>query len=137
LKRELTMKICVPTHDENGLDAEVYDHFGSAPFFTVVEVESGEVDVIRNGGPEGRQHGGCAPLEQLSGHSIDAMVCQGIGRGAILRLEERGIQVLLAGPAPGSRVRDVIAAARDGRLRNASPLDACQGGGHGGGRCGH
>lgn len=131
------MKICVPTQDERGIDSEVYGHFGSAPFFTLVEVESGEVDVVRNGGPEERQHGGCAPLEQLFSHSIDAMVCQGIGRGAILRLEERGIEVLLAEPEPGSRVRDVVAAVRDGRLRNASPLDACQGRGHGGGGCAH
>jgi hypothetical protein len=42
------MKICIPTHDERGLQSEVFGHFGSAPFFTLVDSESGEV-VLQDG----------------------------------------------------------------------------------------
>jgi predicted Fe-Mo cluster-binding NifX family protein len=131
------MKICIPTEDEGGLEAQVCGHFGSAPFYTVVEVESGEVEVIGNNTSHERQHGACAPIEHLASHSLDAMVCQGIGRGAILRLQQQGIRVLIAGPQLGSRVEDVVEALRRGQLRDASPLDACEGHGHGGGRCQH
>jgi predicted Fe-Mo cluster-binding NifX family protein len=131
------MRICIPTEDEGGLQAQVCGHFGSAPFFTLVEVESGAVEVVGNQPPGGRSHGACAPLDGLSAHSIDAMVCQGIGRGAILRLQERGIRVLIAGPELGQRVEEVVEALNRGRLRDASPLDACEGHGQGGGRCAH
>jgi predicted Fe-Mo cluster-binding NifX family protein len=122
------MKICVPTNDERGLEAEVCEHFGSAPFFTLVETESGEIEILENARPGGRLHGGCSPLGQLRPHSIDAIVCRGIGRGALLGLQERAIQVLVSDAGVEQRVQDILVAVRDGRLEEASTQNACQGG---------
>jgi predicted Fe-Mo cluster-binding NifX family protein len=124
------MKICVPTNDEGGLQAEVCGHFGSAPFFTLVETESGDVEVVENVGEGERTHGGCSPLGRLRSHSIDLMVCQGIGRGALMGLQERGIRVLVSDSEEEQRVQYILVALRDGRLEEASTRNACQGGAH-------
>ena len=42
------MKICIPSKDHRGLSSEVFDHFGSAPWFTIVDTEEGKVRTIRN-----------------------------------------------------------------------------------------
>jgi len=128
------MKICVPTNDERGLEAEVCGHLGSAPFFTLVETESGEVEVLENVGPGDRVHGGCSPLGRLRSHPIDVMVCQGIGRGALMGLQERGIRVLVSDSDVEQRVQDILVALRDGRLEEASTRSACRGGAHQGNR---
>ena len=39
------MKIAFPTQDNKGLESAVYSHFGSAPFFVVVDAENGELEV--------------------------------------------------------------------------------------------
>lgn len=124
------MKICVPTNDESGLDAEVCGHFGSAPFFTLVETEGSEIEILQNMKHGARTHGACSPLNQLWPHSIDAMVCQGIGMRALQALRERGIQVFVADMDVEQRVRDILVAVREGRLEEASTERACRGGGH-------
>ncbi|RME41495.1 MAG: diguanylate cyclase, partial [Deltaproteobacteria bacterium] len=37
------MKVCFPVNNDQGLESEVYGHFGSAPAFVVVDTESHEV----------------------------------------------------------------------------------------------
>ena len=33
------MKICIPTETGDGTSAQVYGHFGSAPYFTICDLE--------------------------------------------------------------------------------------------------
>lgn len=40
------MKICIPTLGEKGLDEQVSEHFGSAPYFTIIDLESNGVEII-------------------------------------------------------------------------------------------
>jgi predicted Fe-Mo cluster-binding NifX family protein len=130
------MKICIPTQDERGLDSELFGHFGSAPFFTVVDSESGEVEVRPNDNTH-HGHGACQPMRQLGSRSIDAVVCQGMGRRAVASLKESGVRVLVVNEGTGHTVRDVVAAAREKRLQPLSERDACwgHGQGHGSGGC--
>lgn len=127
------MKICIPTLDERGMESELSGHFGSAPFFTVVDSESGNVEVRQNDNTH-HGHGGCQPMRQFGSQSVDAVVCQGMGRKAIASLTESGVRVLVLHPGTGHTVRDVIAAAREERLRPFSEEDACRGHGEGRGR---
>jgi predicted Fe-Mo cluster-binding NifX family protein len=121
------MKICIPTMDDLGLEGKVSGHFGSAPFFTLVDTESGACEIIDKGG-HGHDHGACAPVDLLKAHELDAVVCMGMGRGAIMRLGQAGLSIFFA---ESEKVSDVVAAAREGRLRALSPQDACAGHGHG------
>jgi predicted Fe-Mo cluster-binding NifX family protein len=132
------MKICIPSTDDKGLDSTVFDHFGRAPFFTLVEVESGDLEVMSNpdchsGDPGHHGQHSCHHTGHLKGRGVDTVVSSGMGRGAFAGLNKAGIEVLIAGPGT---VRDVVEAVKSGK---AHPLDmdkTCGGGrglGHGDG----
>jgi len=65
------MKICIPTLDDSGLEARISDHFGSAPFYTIVDSDAESIAVISNG-QHGDQHthahgqGGCRALQRIN-----------------------------------------------------------------------
>jgi predicted Fe-Mo cluster-binding NifX family protein len=121
------MKICIPTMDDRGLEGKVSGHFGSAPFFTLVDTESGACETISKGA-HGHEHGACDPVDLLTAHNLDAVVCRGMGRGAIMKLGQAGLNVLVA---ESENVSEVVAAARSGSLRPLSAQDACASHQHG------
>jgi predicted Fe-Mo cluster-binding NifX family protein len=125
------MMICIPTKDDQGLDSKINDHFGSAPYYALADTENDEVEIVLNRGHRHRQ-GACNPAGALGGYKIDAVVCAGMGRGAFSSLAGAGIKVLLSDK---KTVRDVLAAAREGLLRELSADEICpgHGAGHGGG----
>jgi predicted Fe-Mo cluster-binding NifX family protein len=127
------MRICVPTETDQGLAAPVCGHFGSAPYFTLVDTESGETEVVPNRGHQ-HGHGNCAPLRELAGQPFDAVVCGGMGRRAAAALAEQGLGLYIA---PPGTVDDLLAAFRADQLQEAQPSQLCGGHGHGaGGGCG-
>jgi predicted Fe-Mo cluster-binding NifX family protein len=121
------MKLCIPTMDERGLAGMPSDHFGSAPFFTFVDTESGETEVERNGGSH-HVHGACRPLDSLGTRGVDAVVCRGLGKRAFSRLKSGGVDVFV------TLERDVgstVEAFKEGRLRELTSEEACHGRDHG------
>ena len=46
--RKHSMKICIPTVTDEGLDSVPYTHLGSASYFVLHDTETGETKVIRN-----------------------------------------------------------------------------------------
>jgi predicted Fe-Mo cluster-binding NifX family protein len=121
------MRICIPADTGEGLGAPVSGHFGSAPWFHIVDLDSGTATVISNARSH-HEHGACRPLEGLTGQRIDAVVCRGIGRNAEHRLRAAGIDVYVSDAAA---VGDVVAEARANRLQLVDPSQLC------GGRHGH
>ncbi len=126
------MKICIPVSEDNGLDSDVYGHFGSAPMFLLVETDDGTAVTLKNAN-EHHAHGMCQPLAALAGHPVEAVVVGGIGRGALMKLEAGGVKVYLAN---GGTVAQVVQAMKTDSLRRVTAIDTCGGHGHGGG-CSH
>lgn len=123
------MNLCLPATRNSGLDSPVSSHFGSAPLFLVVDTATGSCREIPNGNQH-HAHGTCQPVEALSGESFDGVVVNGIGAGALGKLQAAGIRVFLANaPTVGQAVAAYVA----GRLREVSPAAACAGHGHAGG----
>ncbi len=110
------MRVCIPTAGWRGLDEHVSEHFGRAPTFTIVDLETGKVEVIPNTGKHGGG-GGRTPAQTLVGLGIDALICSGIGPRAISFLESLGIKVYYG--ASGT-VRDVIENFKAGKLQEIS-----------------
>jgi predicted Fe-Mo cluster-binding NifX family protein len=127
------MRICVPLAADEGLDAPVHAHFGSAPWYGVVDTEGDGIELIRNDGHH-HEHGHCNPVAALLGARLDAVVVQGMGRNALARLGEAGIPVWVAGGATLGEVRDQV---REGRVRALDVDGACCGHGHEGGHHHH
>ena len=89
------MRLCIPTETENGKSAQVYGHFGSAPFFTIYDTEKDVVEVIKNDN-EHHAHGMCHPMSAITGKEIDAVVCGGMGARAVMNLNAGGVKAYRA-----------------------------------------
>ena len=87
MKRTDEMLIAVTT--ENG---QIFQHFGHSSEFTLYTIRNGEIAEKRTLGTNGTGHSALAVL--LGEHQVDALICGGIGGGAINALGERGILVL-------------------------------------------
>ncbi len=117
------MKICIPTMGNRGLDEFVSEHFGRAPTFTVVDMETKEVKVISN---TGEHFGGVkvGPDVILEGDAdVEVMLCSGLGPRAIGMFEQFGIEVYVGA---SGMVKDVIRAFQAGMLHEAMDADACK-----------
>jgi len=86
------MKICFPVQKDDGIDSAVYNHFGSAPIFVVVDTDTNDLSTI-NDRDQHHSHGACNPMKALDNHRVDAIVVGGIGSGALTRLNQMGIIV--------------------------------------------
>jgi len=87
------MNICIPTDTGDGRAAVISEHFGSTPFFTFVDTESGLIEVIDNRERD-HLHGQCVPMNSLAGKKVEAVLCRGMGLRAVRKLQEAGIKVL-------------------------------------------
>ncbi|MBZ0267378.1 NifB/NifX family molybdenum-iron cluster-binding protein [bacterium] len=129
------MKICMPTSDRRGLEAATYGHVGGAPYYTIVDTETGDLRTVGRGDHEHRGDE-CGPGTRIRSLDVDTVVCSDIGRHAMACLGAAGISVLVS---DAGTVEQVLAAARRGDLRPLSPDEACAGHGarHGShGSCG-
>jgi predicted Fe-Mo cluster-binding NifX family protein len=126
------MRIAFPTNIDLGLDSPVFNHFGSAAFFTICESEDETVSSLANS-DQHHLHGQCNPLAALGGTPVDAVVVGGIGGGALDKLKANGIRVYRA--IEGT-VRDNLNLIRSGKLPEITPIEVCAGHGPAGG-CDH
>ncbi len=126
------MKICFPVQNEEGMDSTVYNHFGSAPMFLVVDIDANTVDVINNR-DQHHAHGMCSPMKALDNRQVDAIVVGGIGAGALNGLNRMGLKVYRS---QGGTVRQNIEMFRNGTLAELTLSQCCGGHSHGGG-CAH
>lgn len=129
------MLVCIPTVNDKGLAASLSDHFGSAPYYTLVESQGGEARVVANRHSR-HGHGSCRPLDDPSLGRFDAVICLGMGRRALASLQAAGIGVFLT---RSYRVEEALAEHREGRTTPLTEVGACHGGrgeqhrhGHGG-----
>ncbi len=115
------MKICIPTETNKGKQAEVYGHFGSAPYFTIYDTEKDSVEIINNANQH-HSHGMCQPMNALMGKKIDAVVSGGMGARAVQKLIEGGIKTYRA--IPGT-VADIINQFTKDGLEEITVSNAC------------
>lgn len=126
------MKVCFPVLQSEGLQSEVYGHFGSAPAFVVIDFDSNELKTITNKDAH-HAHGQCNPLKALDNHKVDAIVVGGIGAGALMKLNQQGVKVFRA---EASSVEQNIHLLKNGSLAQFTSQNTCSGHSHSG-SCGH
>lgn len=115
------MKICIPTETNEGIDAKVYGHFGSAPYFTIFDTDKENYETINNSNQH-HSHGTCHPMTVLGGKDIDVVVCGGMGMRAVQGLNSSGIRVY---KADGVTVGEVIKQYKVNKLEEITPKNAC------------
>jgi len=126
------MKVCFPVVENQGLESQIFNHFGSAPVFLVVDMVTSEFLSINNSDSV-HQHGACNPVAGLGGHHVDAIVVGGIGGGALHKLNSAGIRAFKAN---GDSISENIGMFKLGTLQEYLPGHTCGGHGHSHG-CSH
>jgi predicted Fe-Mo cluster-binding NifX family protein len=116
------MKVGFAVQEIEGIESKVYEHFGSAPAFIIVDTEGKEVFTLNNKDLH-HVHGACNPIRALDGKSVDAMVVGGIGAGALSKLNAMGIRVYAAG---ASTVKENLALLGENRLQELSIYNSCR-----------
>lgn len=86
------MKVCFPVLKDNGMASMVYNHFGSAPAFIIVDTEIEAAHTVNNNDLH-HEHGSCNPFMAMAGTRVDAVVVGGIGAGALRKLNADGVRV--------------------------------------------
>ena len=120
------MRLCIPTVDDGGVDARLSPHFGSAPYFTLVDDRTRESEIMVNHKAVHR-HGACMPVNDLRQRGVDAVICRGLGARALAHLETMGIPVLVTDRWD---VAGALSAFDAGALTVMADHQACRGHGH-------
>lgn len=115
------MKLCFPVKENQGLQSQVFGHFGSAPLLLVVDTENQEIKELTRTSPAD-QPGRARLAQLLSGESVDALVVGSIGRGAFGRLQGAGVKVY---QAAGATIADNLLCLADKRLKNVDGAELC------------
>jgi predicted Fe-Mo cluster-binding NifX family protein len=126
------MKVCFPVLENQGLESQVFQHFGSAPCFVVVDTVSNELSAIDNS-DKIHEHGACNPVAGLGGHQVDAVVVGGIGGGALQKLNMAGLRVF---QAQQGTIAENVSLFQANALPEYMPGHTCGGHGHSHG-CSH
>jgi ArsR family transcriptional regulator len=130
MRKEKVMNVGFAVQSDEGVESKVYDHFGSAPVFIIIDAEKKVVLTVNNKDLH-HVHGACNPIMALDGKSVDAMIVGGIGAGALTKLNALGIRVYGAG---ASTVKENLALLSENKLHELFVYNSCRS--HQGG-CGH
>lgn len=113
----MTDKIIVPTETQEGLTAPIAQHFGRAPYFTVVELgDKWEVTKVTALDNVSEHMGGVGvPPDHLCKLHPKAIVVSGMGPKGINAFKSQGVDVL---KATGTTVQEVVEAYIQGKLED-------------------
>ena len=120
------MLVAVPSDAPGGLQAAPSAHFGHCAFYTVAEVENGEIRNVRPIPNQGHEHGGCVqPVKELAKDGVKALLAGGMGQRPLNAMQEAGIKVYYA---PGfATVKDALEAFASGKLQAFGTEQLCTG----------
>ena len=110
------IKVVVPVADERGLDAQLAEHFGRAPYFVTAELEENcEVSSVKTVSNIGEHFGGMGSAHDgILELKPNAIIVYGMGPRGLSSFQEAGVAVLKAN---ANTVREVIAAYKENRLQ--------------------
>jgi len=114
------MRVAVPTAGPRGMQEQVAGHFGMAPTYTIVDTDTGEVEVVEN--TSHHMGGSVHPPVVVARAGADVVLCGNLGGHAIQLFGQYGIRVLVG--ASGT-VEEAIGAWQRGELTDPSPETEC------------
>jgi predicted Fe-Mo cluster-binding NifX family protein len=123
------MKIAITAENNNGLESNVAQHFGHAPYFIFVEVENGEItstNGIANPYAEAHQPGEIP--NYIHSQNANVILSGGMGGRAIQFFEQLNVK---AATGASGTVREALEKYLGGSLKAAAPCDESVAHGHG------
>jgi predicted Fe-Mo cluster-binding NifX family protein len=92
----LNDKVVIPTENQQGLNARLAEHFGRAPYYTIIEIdENGEISNVKTVPNIGEHAGGTGySHDNLLQYQPNAIVVFGMGPRGLSAFQNAGIAVL-------------------------------------------
>lgn len=118
------MKLAIPSETGDCLKSMRSGHFGHAPYFTIVDIDDGEIEdvvAVQNVDHDAVGCGGVIDFALSQG--IDAMITVGMGIPPLTRFTEAGVKVYSERETP--IVGDVVEKFIAGGCLPMSMNDAC------------
>jgi predicted Fe-Mo cluster-binding NifX family protein len=111
----MTKRIVIPTENKSGLEANLAEHFGRAPYYTIVDLDEKNNNTgVRTEVNKGEHVGGTGhPHEHLLALKPNIFVVKGMGPGCLSSLQDAGIIVL---GATGTTVKEIVECFKEGKL---------------------
>jgi predicted Fe-Mo cluster-binding NifX family protein len=119
----VNVRLVVPSSEERGLDSQLSQHFGRAPFYVVVDLDD-KGNIIKDSEiPNTSEHfGGVGvPPDRIIQLKPNALVTYGLGSKALAMFQTAGVAVLRT---EANTVRDVVSAYNNNELQELT--EGCQ-----------
>jgi len=116
------MNIAIPIDTNNGLDSDVYNHFGMAKEFLVVDLDTKSFEITQN--QKMLKGGSCKSGKFDKNLKIDAVITKCIGNGSLRDMNSSGIKVF---QAQKEKIIDNLDLMEKGDLKLFHMFDICQG----------
>ena len=119
----MTDRVIVPAASQEGLKANLAEHFGRAPYFTVVDInDNGEVANVKTVPNVGEHAGGMGYThDHILGLQPTAIIVYGMGPRGLNTFQSASVAVLRAN---AKTVGEVVAAYKDDKLQELT--EGCQ-----------
>ena len=103
---QLADKVIVPTQNQEGLNARLAEHFGRAPYYTIVELDDkGEVSNVKTIPNVGEHAGGAGfSHDHILEYKPTALIVYGMGPRGLDTFQCGGVAVLKANADTVSKV---------------------------------
>ena len=115
------MRLCIPIKKSNGLNSEIFSHFGSASAFLLFDTEKEQVEIINNSDKQ-HSHGECEPMKSISSRDVNAVIVGGIGIRALEKLHALHIKVFKSKEGTASENIELF---KKSSLQEFTPDDGC------------
>lgn len=111
----MTDKVIIPTENQQGLNAKLAEHFGRAPYYTIVEFdENSEVSNVKTVPNVGEHAGGMGySHDNLLQYQPKVIIVYGMGPRGLTTFQDAGVAVLKAN---ANTVGDAVAAYKEDKL---------------------
>jgi len=112
----VNMRIVVPVSDDKGIDAQLSQHFGRAPFYAIIDLdEKGKVIGQGTIANTSEHFGGVGlPPDRILQLKPKALITYGLGPKALRIFQDAGVAVLRT---EANIVRDVVTAYNNNELQ--------------------
>ena len=119
----MNIRLVVPSSEEKGLDSQLSQHFGRAPFYVVVDLDEKGNIISDSSIPNTSEHfGGVGvPPDRIIQLKPNALVTYGLGSKALAMFQTAGVAVLRT---EANTVREVVSAYNNNELQELT--EGCQ-----------
>ena len=119
------MKIAIPSETDEGLSSVRSGHFGHCAYFTLVDIEDGEIKNVEAVKNVDHDEFGCGGvIEYALGLGIEAILVAGMGVPPFTRFTQGGVAVYIDQEVP--YVQDVVDKFIKGDIPRMQPGQACR-----------